>query len=162
MNIIEALEKLIELGVKQKTLETYCGLVPGKITEIIKRRTKVDKDLSQQIFFGINAYLEELNQIKIEEETPQINNWSVYIHTFPNDKKYVGISMAPKNRWKNDGSGYKEQKRMWEAIQEFGWDNIKHEIILQDLSKETAREMEKILINQYKTMIPALGYNNNC
>ena len=162
MNTLEALEKLVDLGVKQKTLESYCGLVPGKITEILKKRTQINKNLIRQINTGINIYLEELKKIIIDEEAEEICNWCVYIHTFPNEKKYIGISMSPLTRWKNDGSGYKEQTRMWGAIQKYGWDNIKHEIILKNLDKTTAKQIEKALISQYQTTIPALGYNSNC
>lgn len=49
---------------------------------------------------------------------------------------------------------------MWNAIQEYGWDNIKHEIILSGLTYETAKVIESSLINQYKTYIPSLGYNS--
>ena len=40
--------------------------------------------------------------------------------------------------------------------------NIKHEIILKDLDKTTAKQVETALILQYQTTIPALGYNSNC
>jgi hypothetical protein len=37
-----------------------------------------------------------------------MNNWKVYCHTFPNGKKYVGITKrSPEERWHKDGSGYK-------------------------------------------------------
>ena len=162
MNTLEALEKLIDLGVKQKILESYCELAPGKITEILKKRTQINKKLIKQINTGINIYLEELKKIIIDEETGEICNWCVYIHTFPNEKKYIGISVSPFARWGKGGSGYREQSRMWEAIQKYGWDNIKHEIILKDLDKTTAKQVETALILQYQTTIPALGYNSNC
>lgn len=160
MNILEGIEKLVELGVKQKTLETYCGLVPGKITEILKKRTKVDKELIKQLSTGFQIYINEISKIKIDEEIESLDNWCLYIHTFPDEKKYVGISMSPFTRWKNDGSGYKDQPKMWEAIQKYGWENIKHEIILENLNEKTAKQIEKALILQYQTTIPALGYNS--
>ena len=54
--------------------------------------------------------------------------WSVYVHVFPNGKRYVGITGRPvKERWKN-GSGYHGQV-VENAIKKYGWDNIKHEIL---------------------------------
>lgn len=159
MNSLEALEKLVQLGVKQNILEKYCSLKPGKITEVLKKRTKLDKKLINKINIGLRNYLDEIYEVQINEELEEIQNWCVYMHTFPDEKRYIGISVSPKSRWKEDGSGYANQPKMWEAIQKFGWNNIKHEIILTDLSKETAKEIESALILQYKTTIPALGYN---
>ena len=160
MNILEGIEKLVELGVKQKTLEAYCGLVPGKITEILKKRTKIDKELIKQLNTGFQIYISEISKIKIDEEIEGLDNWCLYMHTFPDEKKYIGISMSPFTRWKNDGSGYKDQPKMWEAIQKYGWENVKHEIILENLNEKTAKQIEKALILQYQTTIPALGYNS--
>ena len=57
--------------------------------------------------------------------------WSVYIHTFPNGKKYVGVtSQVPASlRWHNNGSGYKNQGYISRAIEKYGWDNVSHEIV---------------------------------
>lgn len=85
-----------------------------------------------------------------------MNNWYVYIHIFPNGKKYIGItSQSLKNRWR-DGKGYKEQPIIWKAIQKYGWDNIEHKILFENLSKEEAEKKEKELIKEFDTLI----YNN--
>ena len=40
-----------------------------------------------------------------------MNNWKVYCHTFPNGKKYVGITgQSPESRWGAQGSNYRGQK----------------------------------------------------
>lgn len=86
--------------------------------------------------------------------------WCVYMHTFPNKKKYIGITCrSPVVRWGKTGSGYRDQKLMWNAIQEFGWDNIKHEILFYDLSEEEAKLKEEELITKYKTSLSDYGYN---
>lgn len=86
--------------------------------------------------------------------------WCVYIHTFPNNKKYIGITCRPPIvRWGKTGSGYKDQKLMWDAIQEFGWDNVQHEILFYDLSEEEAKLKEAELISEYKTNLSEYGYN---
>ena len=51
------------------------------------------------------------------------------MHTSPSNKKYIGItSLKPEYRW-NKGNGYKTQTVFYRAIQKYGWDNFKHEII---------------------------------
>lgn len=84
--------------------------------------------------------------------------FSVYIHTFPNGKKYIGISKNIKKRFRN-GKGYEGQPIVWGAIQKYGWKNVKTEIILSDLSEEEAKEKEIFLISKYKTNLREFGYN---
>lgn len=69
--------------------------------------------------------------------------YSVYKHTFPNGKVYIGsTSQKPEYRW-NYGKGYKYyHPKMFQDIVEYGWDNIKHEILATNLTKEAAHEME--------------------
>ena len=61
--------------------------------------------------------------------------YSVYMHTTPNNKKYIGITkQKPVKRWQN-GGGYKNQPLMWKAIKNIGWNNITHKILFTNLSK---------------------------
>ena len=88
-----------------------------------------------------------------------INNdcWSVYIHLFPNNKTYVGItSDKPSTRWGNQGSGYKEQM-VYSAIQKYGWDNIDHIIFASNLTRLEANNMEILLIEKLNSYVD--GYN---
>ena len=82
--------------------------------------------------------------------------YSVYCHTFPNGKKYIGISCECEKRW-NNGNGYNSQPKMKKAIQKYGWENIKHETVLDGLSKEQANKLEKYLIAELNTI--QNGYN---
>lgn len=73
------------------------------------------------------------------------------MHTFPNEKKYVGITCrTTMNRWGSDGRKYKGQM-VYKAIQKYGWDNINHEIIYSNLTKQEACKKEKELILKYHT-----------
>ena len=83
----------------------------------------------------------------------------VYNHIFPNGKVYIGITSydKPNGRWRN-GEGYKSQY-VYKAIKKYGWDNIKHEILFNDLSKEEAEAKEIELIKKYKSNNKAFGYN---
>lgn len=85
-------------------------------------------------------------------------NWSVYRHVFPNGKMYIGITSDIKKRWRN-GSGYKTQKKMQNAINKYGWENVNHEIILDGLDCETAKELEMFFIEKFDTVNN--GYNSS-
>lgn len=89
-------------------------------------------------------------------------NYCVYIHIFPNGKKYVGMTaQKPKDRWRVNGNGYKPQKLMFRAIKKYGWDNIKHIIVADSLSVDEASNLEKSLIEEYKTTNIEFGYNQS-
>ena len=82
-----------------------------------------------------------------------MKTWVVYVHIFPNGKKYFGITCKiPDKRWEN-GHGYTKngQPVMYHAIKKYGWENIKHEILFTNLTKKEAELKEKELIALYKT-----------
>ena len=86
--------------------------------------------------------------------------FSVYLHIAPNGKKYVGItSRCVDKRWQN-GNGYKSQI-FYRAIKKYGWDNIEHIVLFENLTKDEAEEKEKELINKYNSNNPKFGYNRN-
>lgn len=76
----------------------------------------------------------------------------VYKLTFPNGMVYIGSTSNLKSRWANKGSKYKGS-RVWDAIQEFGWDGIKKECIITlppSAENETAcLAVERELIKAY-------------
>ena len=86
--------------------------------------------------------------------------YCVYLHTFPNGKVYVGTTCRkPKYRW-NNGNGYaNRQRKMFNAIQKYGWENVKHEILYDDLTKEEAAQKEIELIGLYNSTNDKYGYN---
>ena len=86
--------------------------------------------------------------------------YTVYMHLFPNGKVYIGASRQQpiSKRWRA-GSGYKNQKYLFSAIERFGWNNIEHIIIQEDLQEEEAKSLEKRLIKQYDSQNPEHGYN---
>lgn len=87
-------------------------------------------------------------------------NYTVYMHVNKsNNKKYVGItSQRPKQRWRNNGEGYKKQI-FWRAIEKYGWSNIDHIIVAQGLDEETAKWLETQMIAVHDTTNPDRGYN---
>ena len=87
------------------------------------------------------------------------NNYKVYIHIFPNNKVYIGITRNRTDiRWAN-GKGYKSQKVMSNAINKYGWENIEHKVLYENLTKEEAEQKEIELIAYYKSNQRQYGYN---
>lgn len=88
-----------------------------------------------------------------------MDNYTVYMHRFPNGKVYIGItSQKPEYRWGN-GSHYKNQSLVFNAILKYGWDNIQHIILFEGLSKEEAENKEIELISVYDSTNIEKGYN---
>ena len=88
-----------------------------------------------------------------------MTNYSVYRHTSPNGKVYIGLtSTDPQKRWAN-GDGYKKNQHFYHAIQKYGWDNFDHDILFSGLTKEEAAETERKLITEHRSNESAYGYN---
>ena len=89
-----------------------------------------------------------------------MNNYKVYKHTFPNEKAYIGITKSKyiKNRWGKNGNSYKGQY-VYRAIKKYGWGNIKHEVLFENITKEEAEQKEIELIAFYKSNQRDFGYN---
>ena len=91
-----------------------------------------------------------------------MEKYTVYMHTCPNQKRYVGITRRePRRRWGADGRCYEEHnKHFYDAIQKYGWQNIRHEILVDGLKKEEAEWFEKYYIALYHTTDRRYGYNH--
>lgn len=88
-----------------------------------------------------------------------MGEYSVYMHTTPNSKRYIGITCQDtKKRWGN-GNNYSKQTYFSNAIKKFGWNNIKHEILYTALTKEEAEQKERELIAFYNSADRKYGYN---
>lgn len=76
-----------------------------------------------------------------------------------NGKKYIGItSQRPERRWQN-GFGYKGNSRFFRAIEKYGWDSFRHEILYTGLTQSEAEGLEIKLIEKYQTLDDKYGYN---
>ena len=73
-------------------------------------------------------------------------NWSVYLHTnLINGKMYVGITgIKPSDRW---AKGYRHSTKFYHALQKYGWNNFEHTILVDQLTREEACEIEINLIH---------------
>lgn len=83
--------------------------------------------------------------------------YCLYKHTSPSGKVYIGITSKKVNkRWQN-GTGYKPCRAFYRAIVKYGWDNIKHEILFDNLTKEVAEHLEILLVKHFKSL--GISYN---
>lgn len=87
-----------------------------------------------------------------------MESYSVYKHTCPNRKVYIGITRCKVNdRWKN-GLGY-EYQVFGRAVRKYGWENITHEVLYENLTEEEAKKLEIELIKKFDSKNPEHGYN---
>lgn len=85
--------------------------------------------------------------------------YKVYLFTFPNGKHYCGYtSQEPEKRWSN-GNGYKHCPLVWRAIEKYGWNNVKKQIIASYAHKDYALSKEKQVIAEMQLTNPNYGYN---
>lgn len=95
-------------------------------------------------------------------------NYCVYVHTSPSGKRYVGMTgKLPEERWGKNGSRYLKKEKNGDymhiafarAILKYGWDNIEHEVVASNLTREEACNFEKLLIEKLNTKNCDYGYN---
>lgn len=86
--------------------------------------------------------------------------YTIYIHRFPNGKVYVGCT-AQRLDWRfgRNGEGYKDATKIWNAIQEFGWEAVKHEVLATTESRFEASRLEQYYIDYYQSANDEYGYN---
>lgn len=88
-----------------------------------------------------------------------MNDYIVYMHISPNNKKYIGITcQSEKNRWRY-GEGYKNNEYFYRSIKKYGWDNFQHIIIVRGLYKDEAEWLEIELIKIWDSTDRSKGYN---
>jgi len=88
------------------------------------------------------------------------NKHKVYLHLFPNGKRYYGYTCKDLNtRFGKNGIGYSYQPLIWNAIQKYGWQNIEHILIGEFNTEKEAKSVETKMIRRYFTNNPLYGYN---
>lgn len=92
----------------------------------------------------------------------EIRNYRVYMHVFPNGKRYIGMTkLSMEKRWQN-GFKYRIKADMFADIVKYGWGNIAH--VIYDncglwYTKEEAEKQETYLISMWQTTDISKGYN---
>lgn len=106
---------------------------------------------------GVNLIEELLNFKNSIDWNNEKGNWIVYQHISPNGKSYIGITQqSPFKRWKN-GNGYYKQKKFYNAIKKYGWENFQHNILKENICEEAASYWEKYYIKEFNSYYN--GYN---
>lgn len=83
--------------------------------------------------------------------------WTIYRHVSPSGKVYIGITSKEINRRWRYGTGYSNCILFQNAIDKYGWNNIKHQVLFTNLTEERAKNIEKDLIRHYKNL--GISYN---
>ena len=73
--------------------------------------------------------------------------------------EYKALQKDVTNKATTVDTNKKAVDTIYTAIQKYRWDNFEHEILFEDLSKESADRIEKILIQTFRTQNPDYGYN---
>ena len=133
----------------------FNNLAEGKSRLSIFDLAKEKYNISQST---VNRTIKKLVKIVSEYKNDEsIFSHKVYIHKFPNGKKYVGVCQCCEDRWAN-GKGYAYNKEMYEDIQKYGWNNIEHKILIEIKDSKIAYDVERILIEELDLINN--GYNN--
>ena len=84
--------------------------------------------------------------------------YTVYMHICPNNKRYIGITgQVVEKRW-NHGEGYSHQRLFYRAILKYGWDNIQHLIIKDNITNNPSINW-RLPIATYKNIPILVEYN---
>ena len=85
--------------------------------------------------------------------------YDVYVFTFPDGKHYVGMTgRNVKARW-DSGNGFRKNSRLFQAICDVGFSNVKKEHFSYPLSRGSAERIETALIDYFDSANPEKGYN---
>ena len=69
----------------------------------------------------------------------------VYVHITPDGMHYYGVTNNHKHRWGSDGIHYRDTS-LNTYIEKYGWDNIQHIVLYENLTYEDALKIEDSLI----------------
>ena len=84
--------------------------------------------------------------------------YTLYKHTAPDGRSYIGVTEKdPLERW-NNGNGYKGNEPFFDSIQDYGWDSFTHEILQDNMSDQYAHAKEAILVAKFHCLYPD-GFN---
>lgn len=147
-------ELLVACNFTKQEQDIFNELVAGTKRKDIPLKLKDKYNMSAStVKRKINAIIHKISQYNEGENITH----KVYIHKFPNGKKYVGVCQCCRDRW-NGGNGYANNTEMYEDIKKYGWENIEHKVILETSDNYIAYELERILIEELDLINN--GYNN--
>ena len=115
----------------------------------------------------VGLFGDEITNMIIESEIPD-GTHALYVHIVPKevnkkrDKYYIGITKQRpvSTRWGSNGVRYKNI-HFHNAINLYGWNNIEHIIITENLSEEDAKIIEQKCIAYTNSRDRDYGYNRS-
>lgn len=135
-----------------------CGITVKAKKQGAGRKPKYCASCAMEIHVqqAINSVMQKRSPKKNAELANK--RYTVYMHKFPDNKIYVGMTCQPLNkRWRN-GAGYGNSP-VYAAIKKFGWENIRHYILFSGLDRESAKFVESYYIKTRHSYLPEYGYN---
>ena len=95
----------------------------------------------------------------IRENTMKTYHIYRLINTADGNKSYIGLTSQkdPSKRWNKCQYRGRLIKM---AIEKFGWENFKHEILAETTHIHAANKLEQDFIKQFDTLNPDHGYNS--
>jgi len=123
---------------------------------------KINKHIiNQYLRSGVGVVTDKMVCFFILKGFSMEHDYTVYMHITPNKKVYVGLTgRKPKVRW-NNGKHYTAHKHFDNAIKKYGWTNIEHIIIADELTKEEACLLEIDMIKYWNATNRGDGYNSS-
>ena len=112
-----------------------------------------DSIIEVENFYDIKNY-DTINYHLYRKKVLKLNcveYYYVYKHILPNNATYIGVTCQKELdfRWQK-GEGYKNNNQFYSMIKKYGWNNVRSEILFQNVSSEEISDLEKRLIREDK------------
>lgn len=87
--------------------------------------------------------------------------YQIYRYTAPDGRVYIGCTVRTlEKRAGEHGERYKDASRFWEAIQEFGWESFKVDVLATTEDAVEATSLEDFYIQAHKSLDIRYGFNS--
>lgn len=90
-----------------------------------------------------------------------MKTYTIYKLTCPNGKIYIGKTNRDIKRRFGHGCNYRNNPQFYNYIREVGWENIKIDIVANNLSLEESRKVETQNIEKYQSFMSDKGFNRS-
>ena len=88
--------------------------------------------------------------------------YQIYRYTAPDGRVYIGCTARTlEARADDNGIRYKDATKFWKAIQEFGWENLKVDVLETTEDAAEATRLEDEYIMKYHSLDIRYGFNSS-
>ena len=110
---------------------------------------EAEKFYDLEKYYSIEYHLYRQKVLKLN----CIEYYFIYKHILPNNATYIGVTCQKELdfRWQK-GEGYKNNRQFYSMIKKIGWNNVKSEILFQNIPSDEVSELEKRLIREEKNL----------